>query len=98
MRLTSLFIISWHTPSIKCSGGMTTPIINTVIRINKSASNNSKYAAKRSLMRRYILLYFSKKASRGGAHGLQDLQNLQDLQDLQDLHGLNYLKEIHYVR
>jgi hypothetical protein len=49
------------------------PMSSTVIRINKSASNSSKYAANKSLTRRYILLYFSKKALRGGAQDLQGL-------------------------
>ena len=62
------------------------PISSTVILINKSASNSSKYAAKSSLnFSHFIIQYFSKKASRGGA---------------QDLHGLtpqNPLKKIQYV-
>lgn len=47
-RLTSLFIINWHTPSIKCSGGITMPISSTITFMKISASNNSKYAAKSS--------------------------------------------------
>jgi hypothetical protein len=65
------------------------PISSTVILINKSASNSSKYAAKSSLnFSHFIIQYFSKKASRGGAQDLQDLQGLQGLQDLQGLQGL----------
>ena len=46
------------------------PMNSTVTFIKISASNNSKYAANKSLRRRYILFYYLKKASGGGAQGL----------------------------
>ena len=44
------------------------PIISTVIRINKSASNSSKYAAKSSLNFNHFIYFIFQKKRRVGAH------------------------------
>ena len=43
------------------------PINNTDIRINKSASNNSKYAAKSSLNFSHFIYFIFQKKRREGA-------------------------------